>query len=70
MFRVIRAAFGQRRKTLVNGLKNAQNIPYSREDAETALQNMGLPLTVRGETLSLRQFADLTRQLEQIHPNG
>ena len=68
MFRVIRAAFGQRRKTLVNGLKNAQNLPYSREEAETAIQNMGLPLTVRGETLSLKQFAQLTRQLKQIHP--
>ena len=60
MFRIIRASFNERRKTLVNGLRNEPALGISREQAEAALQKMGLSLTVRGETLSLAQFAQLS----------
>ena len=60
MFRIIRASFNERRKTLVNGLRNDPALGISKEQAEEALQKMGLSLTVRGETLSLEQFASLS----------
>ncbi len=59
MFRLIRASFNERRKTLVNGLRNEPSLGISKEEAEAALTKMGLPLTVRGETLSLAQFGEL-----------
>ncbi|MCR4838921.1 MAG: 16S rRNA (adenine(1518)-N(6)/adenine(1519)-N(6))-dimethyltransferase RsmA [Eubacterium sp.] len=59
MFRIIRASFNERRKTLVNGLRNDPGLGISKEQAEAALLKMGLPVTVRGETLSLAQFAEL-----------
>ena len=64
MFEIIRAAFQQRRKTLANGLKNAANLSYSREEVEAALAQMGLPVTVRGEALTLAQFAQLSNLLK------
>ena len=60
MFRLIRASFNERRKTLVNGLRNEPTLGITREAAEAALTEMGLPVTVRGETLSLAQFAALS----------
>lgn len=63
LFAVIRASFNQRRKTLVNGLANAGNIDVGRRQAEEVLAGMGLPLTVRGEALTLEQFADLSNRL-------
>ena len=63
MFRVIRASFAQRRKTLVNGLKNdpaLQTEGIDRERVETALTKMGLDPNVRGERLSLAEFAQLS----------
>lgn len=60
MFSIIRASFNQRRKTLVNGLKNAAEIHFTREEIEEALTECGLPLNVRGEALSLEQFAKLS----------
>ncbi|HBA46698.1 MAG TPA: 16S rRNA (adenine(1518)-N(6)/adenine(1519)-N(6))-dimethyltransferase [Lachnospiraceae bacterium] len=60
MFAVIRAAFNQRRKTLANSLANAQELGISRERTVQALERMGLPATVRGEALSLEQFAELS----------
>ena len=63
MFALIRASFNQRRKTLVNGLGNAANLPYSKEQVAAALENMGLLPTVRGETLTLAQFAELSDRL-------
>jgi len=60
MFAVIRAAFNQRRKTLANSLVNAQELGISRERTVQALERMGLPATVRGEALSLEQFAELS----------
>lgn len=59
MFALIRASFNQRRKTLLNGLKNAADLPYTKEELQAALQAAGLPETVRGETLTLVQFAAL-----------
>ena len=64
LFAVIRAAFAQRRKTLANCLKNASELPYTREDVTSALAQMGLPETIRGEALSLEQFAVLTQLLD------
>ena len=60
MFRLIRAAFNQRRKTLVNALRNAQDLAYSREEVEEALKEAGLPEMIRGEALTLSQFALLS----------
>lgn len=65
MFTLIRAAFNQRRKTLANGLKNAADLNYSREEVEQALTQMGLPVTVRGEALTLAQFAELSNLLKE-----
>lgn len=63
MFEIIRAAFNQRRKTLANSLKNAAGLSYSREAVEEALLQMGLPVAVRGEALTLEQFAELSNLL-------
>lgn len=60
MFRLIRASFNQRRKTLANGLKNDSSLPYTKEVIENAITACGFPLTVRGETLTLKEFAELT----------
>jgi 16S rRNA (adenine1518-N6/adenine1519-N6)-dimethyltransferase len=65
MFRVIRASFNQRRKTLANGLKNGSGIPISKEAIQEAIEEAGYPLTVRGETLTLQEFADLSKILKQ-----
>ncbi len=63
MFALIRASFNQRRKTLVNGLNNAAGIPYTKQQTAEALEKMGLPSNVRGETLTLQQFAKLSELL-------
>ena len=60
MFELIRASFNQRRKTLVNGLGNARNLNLSKDRITKALEEMGLSPMVRGETLSLEQFARLS----------
>lgn len=63
LFAVIRASFNQRRKTLANGLANAGGIGVTRAQAEAALEEMGLSRTVRGETLTLEQFSELSNRL-------
>lgn len=63
MFALIRASFNQRRKTLVNGLGNAAGLNVSKEKVAAALEQMQLPLTVRGETFTLEQFAQLSNLL-------
>ena len=60
MFRLIRASFNQRRKTLANGLKNSQELNYTKEQVEAAITECGLPLNIRGEALTLEQFAKLS----------
>lgn len=62
LFTLIRASFNQRRKTLANGIANA-GIGIGRGQVEDALAVMGLPPTTRGETLTLKQFADLSNAL-------
>ena len=66
MFKIIRASFNQRRKTLVNGLKNASNLPYTKDEIEDAIEKLGEDLRVRGETLKLEKFARLTDILEGV----
>ena len=63
MFKLIRAAFNQRRKTLANGIKNFEGLSYSREDVEAALERLGFDKMVRGEALTLEQFARLSDEL-------
>lgn len=60
MFDIIRASFNQRRKTLVNGLSNAAGLNVTKENVQSALEKMGLSSTIRGEALTLEQFAELT----------
>lgn len=60
LFEVIRASFNQRRKTLVNGLTNASGLKVGKENILEALGKMGLPATIRGEALTLEQFAQLS----------
>ena len=63
MFKLIRGAFNQRRKTLANAVANFDGVAYSREDGEKALEAMGLDTRVRGEALTLEQFAALSDEL-------
>ena len=63
MFALIRAAFNQRRKTLVNALCNAPALDITKEQAAAALERMGLSPTIRGEALTLEQFAGLSKEL-------
>lgn len=57
MFRLVRASFNQRRKTLQNGLNNSPDIPYTKEQIVAAIESLGVSATVRGEALTLEQFA-------------
>ena len=63
MFRIIRASFNQRRKTLVNGLKNSPEIQFSKEKIEAAIETLGKGASVRGEALTLEEFARLSNIL-------
>ena len=63
MFKIIRASFNQRRKTMLNSVGNA-GIGISKEALSTALEKMGLSLTIRGEALTLEQFANLSNLLK------
>lgn len=60
LFALIRASFNQRRKTLVNGLGNAAELKLGKEKVAQALAQMGLSVTIRGEALTLEQFAQLS----------
>jgi 16S rRNA (adenine1518-N6/adenine1519-N6)-dimethyltransferase len=59
MFQVIRASFNQRRKTLANGLNNFGGFGLSKEEIQTCIEELGVPVNIRGEALSLEQFAEL-----------
>ncbi len=65
MFALIRASFNQRRKTLVNGIGNAAELPYSKEQVAAALTKLGISETVRGEALTLADFAALSDALQE-----
>ena len=60
MFQLIRASFNQRRKTLANGLNNYSGLSLNKEVIQSCIEELGVPLTIRGEALSLEQFAKLS----------
>ncbi|MDD3402346.1 MAG: 16S rRNA (adenine(1518)-N(6)/adenine(1519)-N(6))-dimethyltransferase RsmA [Hespellia sp.] len=63
MFRIIRASFNQRRKTLANGLNNSSELQFSKEQIQSAIEALGKGASVRGEVLTLEEFAKLTNLL-------
>lgn len=65
MFKIIRASFNQRRKTLANGLKNSSELDFTKEQIEAAIGSLGKGASVRGETLTLEEFAILGNTLRQ-----
>lgn len=65
MFKLIRASFNQRRKTLQNGLNNSSEISFSKEEITKAIESLGVSPSVRGEALSLEQFAQLANYFAQ-----
>ena len=65
LFALIRAAFNQRRKTLANSIANAGELGFTREEVVKALETLKLSPTVRGEALTLEQFAILTNFLRK-----
>lgn len=65
MFKIIRASFNQRRKTLVNGLKNSPELSFSKEEIVEAIAAIGKPETIRGEALTLEEFAELSNKLKK-----
>ncbi len=65
LFKMIRASFNQRRKTLANGLNNSPELSFSKEQIAQALSSLQLPENIRGEALTLEQFAALSEVLSQ-----
>ncbi len=65
LFALIKAAFGQRRKTLPNAVAGSGALPYDRETVAAVLERLGLKPTVRGEALELAQFEALARELDR-----
>ena len=70
MFQMIRASFNQRRKTLVNGLGNAPELHILKEMTTEVLDEMGLSASVRGEALTLEQFAELSNRILEKRKNA
>ena len=66
MFKIIRASFNQRRKTLVNGLKNSPELSFSNEQIVKAIEKIGKPETIRGEALTLEEFAELANAFTEL----
>lgn len=66
MFRIIRASFNQRRKTLANGMKNSPELDYTKEQIEGAILSTGQKVNVRGEALTLEEFAQITNYLTAL----
>ena len=66
MFRIIRASFNQRRKTLANGLKNSAELDFTKDEIEQAVGRLGRGASVRGEALTLEEFANLSNILNNI----
>lgn len=65
MFKLIRASFNQRRKTLVNGIANFTELSYTKEQVANALSICGLSENIRGEALDLEKFALLADTLKE-----
>lgn len=66
IFKIIRASFNQRRKTLVNGLKNSPELSFSKEQIVKAIEKIGKPETIRGEALTLEEFAELANAFTEL----
>ena len=66
MFRIIRAAFGQRRKTLSNALSGAPDLGLTKQQAQEAIEAAGFSPTIRGEALTLKEFAKLADTVGQM----
>ena len=66
MFRLIRASFNQRRKTLANGLANAPELGLSKEQVTEAILELGMGAGIRGESLHLEQFAQLSNMIGKM----
>ena len=66
MFRLIRASFNQRRKTLQNGLNNSPELSFTKEQIAGVIESLGLPPAVRGEALTLEQFAALANAFSDL----
>lgn len=66
MFQVIKASFAQRRKTLANGIGNASDIPISKQQTMEILKSLGWNESLRGETLTLEEFAKLSDALHKL----
>ena len=64
MFRIIRASFNQRRKTLANGLNNSPELSFGKEEIQRAIKACGFPEEIRGEALTLEEFAALTNEFK------
>jgi len=60
MFKIIRASFNQRRKTLANGLNNSDKLTFTKEKITEVIEKLGKGASVRGEALTLEEFARLT----------
>lgn len=60
MFKLIRASFNKRRKTLQNGLNNSPELPFAKDEIADAIESLGVTPQIRGEALTLKQFADLS----------
>lgn len=65
LFKLIRASFNQRRKTLYNGLSNSGEINVSKENIQKAIEECGFSSTIRGEALSLEEFSLLTHKISE-----
>ena len=65
LFRLVRASFNQRRKTLQNGLVNSPELHFSKEQVAAAIETLGVSPSVRGEALTLEQFAALCNALSE-----
>lgn len=66
LFALIKAAFGQRRKTLINSISGSPELTVPKADVLAALQKIGISEKIRGEALTLQEFAALSNALEEM----
>ena len=67
MFKLIRASFNQRRKTLVNSINNSSELSFSKEQIQKALESLNINENARGEALGLEEFAALANKLSEYN---
>ena len=68
LFKIIRGAFNQRRKTLANAVANFEGLSFTRSEVEEALSNLGFDTRIRGEALTLEEFGKLSDELGKLKP--